>query len=455
MELLHERCAALDIGKKDLKACVRTPSPKGKRSRRQEIRTFATTTNALLELRDWLVAEQVSLVVVEATGDYWRGAFYLLEDQLNVILVNSAHAKGLPGRKTDVCDAAWLCQLGECGLLRASFVPPEPIRQLRDLTRYRTTLTAERSREAQRLEKELEDAGIKLSSVATDITGVSGRAMLAALIDGERDPQVLAEMAKTRMRPKIPHLVQALTGNFGEHHAFLCRLHLQRIDELTAAIAELSARIAEQMRPFARQLEHLMTIPGVGQTGGRGDRRRDRYRHGPLPHRCELGVLGRGMPGASRIGRQTQIGQDPSRRPVADRRTGHRRDGRGPHQRHHLSRGTLPTPRPSAWEKESPCRDRTLDPGRGVAHAHQQRRLPRSRRRLLRPARSRTRHAPHHPPGQLLGLHGALRPHPGRLTTHTTSTQRQTKSPGGAHLTSFSDQTETTSRSLPARFCRR
>ena len=141
--------------------------------------------------------------MLEATGDYWRGAFYLLEDDLNVILVNAAHAKGLPGRKTDVCDASWLCQMGECGLLRASFVPPEPIRQLRDLTRYRTTLTAERSREAQRLEKELEDAGIKLSSVATDILGVSGRAMLAALIDGERDAQVLAGMAKARMRPKI------------------------------------------------------------------------------------------------------------------------------------------------------------------------------------------------------------------------------------------------------------
>ena len=265
MELLHERCAALDIGKKDLKACVRTPSPKGKRSRSQEIRTFATTTNALLQLRDWLIAERVSLVVLEATGDYWRAAFYLLEDDLNVMLVNAAHAKGLPGRKTDVCDAAWLCQLGECGLLRASFVPPEPIRQLRDLTRYRTTLNAERSREAQRLEKELEDAGIKLSSVATDILGVSGRAMLAALIGGERDPQVLAELAKARMRPKIPQLVQALTGNFGEHHAFLCRLHLQRIDELTAVIEELSARIEEQIRPFARQLEHLATIPGVGQ----------------------------------------------------------------------------------------------------------------------------------------------------------------------------------------------
>jgi transposase len=266
MELLHERCAGLDIGKKDLKACVRTPGPKGKRSRRQEIRTFATTTNALLELRDWLIDEKVSLVVMEATGDYWRGAFYLLEDDLNVMLVNAAHAKGLPGRKSDVCDAAWLCQLGECGLLRASFVPPEPIRQLRDLTRYRTTLTAERTREAQRLEKELEDAGIKLSAVATDILGVSGRAMLTALIGGQRDPQVLAELAKARMRPKIPQLVQALTGNFGEHHAFLCRLHLQRIDQLTAAVGELSGRIEEQMRPFTRQLQQLATIPGVGQS---------------------------------------------------------------------------------------------------------------------------------------------------------------------------------------------
>ena len=265
MELLHERCAGLDIGKKDLKACVRTPNPSGRRSRRQEIRTFATTTNALLELRDWLVEQKVTLVVLEATGDYWRGAFYLLEDCTNVMLVNAAHVKGLPGRKTDVSDAAWLCQMGECGLLKASFVPPEPIRQLRDLTRYRSTLAAERTREAQRLEKELEDAGIKLSSVATDILGVSGRAMLTALIEGERDVHVLAEMAKARMRSKIPQLVEALTGNFGGHHAFLCRLHLQRIDQLSAAILELSTRIEEQMLPFARQLEQLATIPGVGQ----------------------------------------------------------------------------------------------------------------------------------------------------------------------------------------------
>ena len=267
MELLHARCAALDIGKKDLKACVRLPPPAGRKARQQVIRTFATTTNALLELRDWLVEQQVGLVVMEATSDYWRSPFYLLEDALNVVLVNAAHAKGLPGRKTDVADAAWLCQLGECGLLKASFVPPEPIRELRDLTRYRATLAADRTREVNRLEKELEDAGIKLSAVATDILGVSGRLMLQALIDGEQDVHVLAEMAKARMRNKIPDLVQALTGNFREHHAFLCRIHLERIDQITASILELSQRIEEAMRPFAVQLELLQTIPGIGRSG--------------------------------------------------------------------------------------------------------------------------------------------------------------------------------------------
>jgi transposase len=265
MELLHARCAALDIGKKDLKACVRLPPEPGRKARRQEVRTFATTTNALLELRDWLVESKVTLVVLEATSDYWRSPFYLLEDALNVILVNAAHAKGLPGRKTDVADSAWLCQLGECGLLKASFVPPEPIRELRDLTRYRATLAAERTREASRLEKELEDAGIKLSAVATNILGTSSRLMLQALIDGEQDVHVMAELAKTRMRSKIPDLVEALNGNFREHHAFLCRMHLLRIDQITAAILELSARIEEEMRPFARALELLQTIPGIGQ----------------------------------------------------------------------------------------------------------------------------------------------------------------------------------------------
>jgi len=192
--------------------------PTRRNSRRQEIRTFATTTNALLQLRDWLVEQQVTLVVLEATGDYWRGVYYLLEDTLNVMLVNAAHARGLPGRKTDVSDSAWLAQLGECGLLKPSFVPPEPVRHLRDLTRYRATLAVERTREAQRLEKDLEDAGIKISSVATDILGASGRAMLAALIAGQDDAQVMADMARGRLRTKIPALAQALTGNLASIH---------------------------------------------------------------------------------------------------------------------------------------------------------------------------------------------------------------------------------------------
>ena len=267
VELHVARIAALDLGKASLVACVRVPHPSKPGRRMQEVRAYATTTAELVAMAVWLRQHRVQRVVMESTGDYWKGIYYLLEAEgLDCWLVNARDVKNLPGRAKTDCDAAWLCQMGECGLLRASFVPPEPIRHLRDLTRYRTTLTAERSREAQRLEKELEDAGIKLSTVATDILGVSGREMLAALIDGERDAQVLAGMAKARMRPKIPQLVAALTGNFGEHHAFLCRLHLERIDQLTAAIGELSARIGEQMRPFSRQLERLATIPGVGQT---------------------------------------------------------------------------------------------------------------------------------------------------------------------------------------------
>ncbi|MEU1276440.1 IS110 family transposase [Streptomyces sp. NPDC005799] len=264
MDVLHERCAALNIGKKDVKACVHTRNPSGRCSRRQEIRTYPTMTSFLLELRYWLLEQQVILVVMESTGDYWRPAFYVLEDCLNVILVSAAHAKGLPGRKTDA-DAAWLCQLGECGLLKAWFVPPEPVRHLRGLTRYRTSLTMERSREVQRLEKELEDAGIKLSSVATDLTGVSGRAMLTALIEGERDVHTLAGMARARMRPKIPALVEALTGNFGEYHAFLCRSIWN--GSTTSPRHSVNCRRGSRRRCalFTRRLELLATVPGVGR----------------------------------------------------------------------------------------------------------------------------------------------------------------------------------------------
>jgi transposase len=414
MDVLHDRCAGLDIGKKDLKACVRTPSPTRRNSRRQEIRTFATTTNALLELRDWLIEQQVTLVVLEATGDYWRGAFYLLEDTLNVILVNAAHAKGLPGRKTDVSDSAWLAQLGECGLLKASFVPPEPIRHLRDLTRYRSTLTVERTREAQRLEKELEDAGIKISSVATDILGVSGRAMLAALIDGQDNAGVMAEMARGRLRTKIPALVEALTGSFGAHHAFLCRLHLTRIDELSATIEELSARIEQEMRPFARQIELLVTIPGVkattaqviiAETGGDMTRFRTPANlaswAGVCPGHHESAGIRRS--GKRRHGNRW-LGGALGTAAMAAGRT---------RERHLPGRPLRPSGAPPG-QAEDDRRRRALHPDRRLAHAHRQRRLPGSRRGLLHQTRSRTCDATHHPPSQRPGPDRPLRPHPRR-----------------------------------------
>jgi transposase len=265
MEVLVERCAGLDVGKADLKACVRVPGPRG--GRRQQIKTFATTTCALLQLRQWLIEQQVSVVGMEATGDYWKPVYYLLEDVLEVQLLNAAHMHNVPGRKTDVCDSAWIARLVEHGLVRASFVPPPPIRRLRDLTRYRAALIGERTREKQRIEKLLEDAGIKLSVFVSDLFGVSGRAMLSALIGGERDSQVLASYARGRMRPKIPLLVDALTGSFGEHHAFLCRTMLGRIDDLDATINALTAQIETEIQPVQAIVDRLDTIPG-GLTSG-------------------------------------------------------------------------------------------------------------------------------------------------------------------------------------------
>jgi transposase len=250
MEVVHQRCAGLDISKRDAKACVRVAGG-GRRKTVETVTSWASTTNQVLALRDHLVAEQVSCVVMEATGDYWKPFYYLLEDAgFELLLVNARHVKNLPGRKTDVADATWLAQLGAHGLVRGSFVPPEPIRQLRDLTRSRTAITRERGREVQRLEKLLEDAGIKLSAVASDITGVSGRAMLQALIEGQRDPAALAELAKRRLRSKIPELTEALTGRFTEHHAFLARVHLDLIDRHTTAIEHITARIETVMAPF-------------------------------------------------------------------------------------------------------------------------------------------------------------------------------------------------------------
>jgi transposase len=266
MEALHERCSGLDLSIRDAKLCVRVVEP-GRVRARETVTTWSSMTADILALRDHLIAERVTCVAMEATGDYWKPFYYVLEDgPFQLMLVNAHDAKNLPGRKTDVCDAAWLAQLAAHGLLRASFVPPEPIRQLRDLTRTRTAITRERTREAQRLEKVLEDAGIKLSVVATDITGTSGRAILRALVAGERDPAALADLSVARLRVKIPALTQALAGRFSDHHAFLVELHLNLIDQHTAAIDTLTARIEAAMVPFQAARDLICTIPGIGAT---------------------------------------------------------------------------------------------------------------------------------------------------------------------------------------------
>lgn len=259
------RVAALDIGKAELVCCVRVPAPRG-RKRLQEVSTHSTMSASLTELANQLVALRVQRVVMEATSDYWKPVFYLLEAHgLEPWLVNARDVKHLPGRpKTDVIDAVWLCKLAERQMLRPSFVPPRPIRRLRDLTRYRVDLVAARTAEKNRVEKLLEDAGIKLSVVACDIFGVSGRAMMNALIAGERDPQVLAQLARSRMRSKIGRLEDAFNGHFDEHHRFLLTRMLARIDGIDADIAALDEQIEAHLAPFAEPAARLDEIPGIG-----------------------------------------------------------------------------------------------------------------------------------------------------------------------------------------------
>jgi transposase len=262
MEPIVQRCAGIDIGKATLKATVRVQGGPGRPTRRQ-VRSFSTTTDALLMLREWLMDEQVTLVGMESTGVFWKPIYYLLEEVIECWLLNAQHLKKVPGRKSDVSDSEWIAELVAHGLVRPSFVPPRPIRRLRDLTRYRTALTQDRTREIQRLQNLLEDAGIKLDCVVSDITGASARRMLAALIAGERDPQVLAELALGRMRPKVPDLARALVGHFNDHHARLCTKMLARIDDLTATITALTGEIDTEIQPFHHARARLSTIPGV------------------------------------------------------------------------------------------------------------------------------------------------------------------------------------------------
>lgn len=263
-DVVIARCAGLDVHKDSVAACVRVPGPTG--GRLEEVRTFGTTTVRLLALADWLASYGVTHVAMESTGIYWKPVYYLLEERFTCWLVNARHVHALPGRKTDVADCVRICRLLAAGMLPApSFVPPKPIRQLRDLCRYRRAQVQERTREAQRLDKFLHDAGIKLSSVASDTLGVSSRLMLQALIAGQRDAKTMAELAKGRLRSKLPQLQEALEGRFSQHHALLIAQVLAHLDFLDSVIADLDARVEQVIAPFVDQVALLDSIPGVNQ----------------------------------------------------------------------------------------------------------------------------------------------------------------------------------------------
>jgi transposase len=263
MDVIYPRCCGIDVHKRTVVACVLIAAPDGRLDK--TVRTFETTLDQLGQLAAWLAERQVTHAALESTGVYWKPVWNVLEGCLQLLLVNAAHVKAVPGRKTDVKDAEWLAELLRHGLLRGSFVPDRWQRELRELVRYRTALIRERAAEVNRLQKTLEGGNIKLAAVASSVVGASGRALLAALLAGERDPAVLADLAQRRLRRKIPELRRALVGQLGAHQAFLIAEQLAHIDALDEAIERASAEVAERLRPYERALAWLDSIPGVGR----------------------------------------------------------------------------------------------------------------------------------------------------------------------------------------------
>jgi transposase len=382
MNRLIERCAMLDVHKSQVTACVRVPDGDGGRT--QETREFSATTAGLLVLADWLRSFAVTVVGMESTGVYWRAIFYLLEDEFECRLFNARHLRHVPGRKSDVQDAEWGCQLIEHGLVRESFVPPRPQRELRDLVRYRKAKIQERGREVQRVEKTLQDAGIKLSSVASEVLGVSARRMLDALIGGTHDPDVLAELAKGALRKKIPALREALQGRFTGHHALLVGQMLAQIDFLDETIHTLSERIEELTRPFSREIELLDSIPGVDKRAAEMLLAEIGPDMSSLPDRASPGLLGRHVPRPARVRRQEALGRHPPGLKVAARHP-HRMLQSGRADQGHLPVGALPPDQEPPRSRQGDRCDRPQDPHRRLPRAKPRRPLPRARRTVLLP----------------------------------------------------------------------
>jgi transposase len=379
MDVVYERCCGLDIHKKTVVACRIVPGPAGKPTK--EIRTFGTMTEDLLALSDWLASEGVTHVAMESTGVYWKPIYNLLEGSFELLLANARHIKAVPGRKTDVRDCEWIADLLRHGLLKPSFVPDRRERELRELARYRSSLVRERTAEVNRLQKTLEGANIKLAAVASDLMGASGREMLAALVGGSTDATALAQLARGKLRQKLPDLGRALAGRCGAHQRFLLARQLAHIDFLDEAIEQVSAEVRERVRPFEAVVQRLDTIPGA--VDGRGDPGRDRHRHGPLPRRRAPGLLGGDVPGEQRERRQAQEQQDPPGQPLAAGRLDRGRAGRRPHQRH-LPRGPIPPAPGPAGQEEGDRRGRPHHPRDRLPPAHGRDGLSRPRRPLLR-----------------------------------------------------------------------
>jgi transposase len=402
MDVLVERCAGLDVHRDSVVATVRVPGEgKSRRRRAQQTRSFRTRIAQLEQLADWLAGFGVTLVGMEATGVYWRPVFWVLERRFECWLVNAQHLHNVPGRKSDVIDSAWCSQLLAHGLVRPSFVPPPEIRRLRDLTRLRSTQMEERSRAIERLEKVPQDAGIKFSSVASKSYSVSARAMLEALLGGVSDPAALAELAKGKLRAKIPQLQEALANRFElAHHGVLVAQLLAHIDALEETVANLDSRISETTQPHADLIELLCTTPGVGRYIAAVPIAECGLDMTVFPKRRAPRLLGGQLPRHQPVGRQAPLRHKPPRRPLAPHRTQRSRPRRRTQQADLPRLPLLADPRPPRRE-ESDRRHPPRHPDRLLPHRPRPRPLPRARPRLARPPQ--LARAPHPPARQTTG----------------------------------------------------
>jgi transposase len=389
MKVLHRRCAGLDVHKEEVVACVRVV----KRSKAtHEVRRFATTTRGLLELADWVQTNECTHVAIEATGVYWKLVWHVLEGHAELVLANAAHIKNVPGRKSDVNDAVWIADLLAHGLIRSSMVPPTPIQEMRDLTRTRQQLTREVVQHTQRIQKVLEDANVKLSSVVSDVLGASGRRLIEAILAGETDPEKLAALGNDRLHCSRAQLVEALRGRITDHHRFMLRQHLRMIDELDRSIGEFDRRIEVALEPFRDDVERLTAIPGVSVTAAQVILAEIGADRGRVPHGWTSALVGGPLPWTRRERRQAPLDARAQGGTVAQDGAGAVRVG-GRTRQGDVPARPVSSPQGAQGAEESRRRRRGLDPRGHLPHAAGQGRVPRPRPRLLRPPRQRPRRA--------------------------------------------------------------